>query len=189
MIAKPARHIPGEIGIWVFILGDMTVFALLFATFAYYRAQQVQIYLLSQAALNRTFGLTYTLLLLTSSWVVALGIDSVRKGRPSAARPLFAIAFACGASFVIMKCFEYSAKVRAGITPMTNDFYSFYYILTGLHLMHVLVGMIVLLFMRALARTSHPTNSQIALLECGATYWHMVDALWIVLFPLFYLMK
>jgi nitric oxide reductase NorE protein len=167
----------------------MTVFALLFATFAYYRAQQVQIYLLSQAALNRTFGLTYTLLLLTSSWVFALGIDSVRKGRPSAARPLFAIAFACGASFVIMKCFEYSAKVRAGITPMTNDFYSFYYILTGLHLMHVLVGMIVLLFMRSLARTSHPTNSQVALLECGATYWHMVDAIWIVLFPLFYLMK
>jgi len=182
-------HIPGETGIWVFVLGDMTVFAMLFAGFVYYRAEQLGLYLESQAALNQTFGAINTLLLLSSSWFVVMGTDAARRDARALAQRLFAAAFLCGAGFGLVKFFEYREKVLQGLTPVANEFYSFYYMLTGLHLLHVLIGMIVLVFVFLRARTGIRTASDRIFLEGSATYWHMVDLLWIVLFPLLYLMK
>ena len=182
-------HIPGETGIWVFVLGDMTVFAMLFAGFVFYRAEQLGLYLESQAALNQTFGAINTLLLLSSSWFVVMGTDAARRDARALAQRLFAAAFLCGAGFGLVKFFEYREKVLQGLTPVANEFYSFYYMLTGLHLLHVLIGMIVLGFVFLRVRAGIRTASDRVFLEGSATYWHMVDLLWIVLFPLLYLMK
>ena len=182
-------HVPGEVGIWVFVLGDMTVFAMLFAGFVWYRSEQLALYLQSQAALNQAFGAINTLLLLTSSWFVVMGTDAARRDARALARRLFAAAFLCGLGFALVKFFEYREKVMQGLTPVANEFYSFYYMLTGLHLLHVLIGMAVLVFVFLRTGAGIKTPQDRSFLESSATYWHMVDLLWIVLFPLLYLMK
>jgi len=84
---------------------------------------------------------------------------------------------------------EYSEKIGHDITPVTNNFYMFYFMLTGIHFMHVLLGLGVLVFLWLRSRRASITPGDIVLFESGATFWHMVDLLWIVLFPLLYLMK
>jgi nitric oxide reductase NorE protein len=184
-----SRHIPGEAGVWIFILGDMLVFALFFAVFVFYRGQNPELYLQGQATLNSNYGALNTMLLLTSSWFVVLAVGAARKSMRMPAFLLFALAFLCGAGFATVKVLEYSEKINAGIGLTTSDFYMYYFIFTGLHFFHVLIGMTALLFMCGIARRGISKPSDLAILEGGASYWHMVDLLWIILFPLLYLMK
>lgn len=189
-VALPrAKHIPGETGIWVFIGGDMMVFALFFGVFTYYRAQDVALYAASQAQLNIAWGAINTLLLLTSSLFVVLGVHAVRQRIRGVAPTMFALAMACGAGFAVIKFIEYGEKIRAGITLTTNDFFMYYYVLTGIHFLHLTIGMGALLYLWFLSRRPTHSESDISVLESGASFWHMVDLLWIVLFPLLYLMK
>lgn len=180
---------PGEAGVWVFIFGDMLIFALLFNVYVFYRAQDVELYRQSQMALDPAHGAVYTFLLLISSWFVVIAVRAARRGIDGMAPRLFAWALLCGVAFVVLKFFEYRGKVVSGITPTTNDFYMYYFILTGIHLLHVLIGIGVLAFMwrRLRARPSGPQD--MVLIESGACYWHMVDLLWVVLFALLYLMS
>lgn len=195
-------HLPGEVGIWVFILGDMLVFALFFIVFTYYRGINTELYLQSQASLNQNYGALNTLLLLLSSWFVVVAVSDVRSSvgnaaansglvqQPSSSRAsiLFALALLCGCGFATVKVIEYSEKFSAGISITSNEFFMYYYIFTGLHFLHVLVGMGVLVFLWLKARVD-VQKKDLILIESGATFWHMVDLLWIVLFPLIYLMK
>lgn len=186
---------PGEPGVWVFILGDMLMFALFFAVFVYYRAQDPALYLQSQATLNANLGALNTLLLLTSSWFVVGAVQDARGGHIARARARIALAVLCGVAFVTVKFFEYRDKLGAGITVTSNDFYMYYYMLTGIHLLHVLIGMGVLIFLwRALRQDAVQPDTPLSAtalghLESGASFWHLVDMLWIFLFALLYLMK
>lgn len=182
-------HLPGELGVWVFILGDMLMFAAFFVVFVYYRRQDVPLFVHSQCALNQHFGAINTLLMLTSSWFVALAIHSARAHAKKFCSRFFSLALLCGLGFVLIKFFEYREKIRAGIMLTTNDFYMYYYMFTGLHLMHVLIGMGVLAYLMSIARAGDFQTKNITILESGASFWHMVDILWIVLFALLYLMK
>ena len=101
----------------------------------------------------------------------------------------FALAFCCGLAFVVVKIFEYSEKFDAGFTIMTNDFYMYYFMLTGIHLIHVVIGMGVLMFLWSTTRDVVFNDEKVNILESGASFWHMVDILWIVLFALFYLAR
>jgi nitric oxide reductase NorE protein len=187
---SPAQpHLPGEVGVWVFILGDMMVFALFFVTFIYYRARDVELFAASQATLDQNRGALNTLLLLASSWFVVLGVRSLRQHLARLAPRLFGLALLCGVGFVVVKFFEYAEKIRHGVTPATNDFYMYYFIFSGIHLLHVLIGIGVLAFMIAHLRKQGASAPNLVLIEGGASYWHMVDLLWIVLFPLLYLIK
>ncbi|KJS08955.1 MAG: hypothetical protein VR73_03685 [Gammaproteobacteria bacterium BRH_c0] len=186
---RAERHMPGEEGVWVFIMGDMTVFALFFLVFAWYSGQAPELFAASQATLNAGYGLFNTCLLLTSSWFVVLAMNAVRHRLDRQAAVLFVLAACCGLGFSVIKVLEYGEKIGAGLVPVTNDFYMFYYILTGLHFVHVVIGMIVVLFMALRAWRGVNLRTHLSFLEGGASYWHMVDLLWIVLFPLIYLMK
>lgn len=88
-----------------------------------------------------------------------------------------------------MKFFEYGEKIRAGIGLTTNDFYMYYYMFTGIHLLHVVIGMAVLGFLWHVSRKGASDGENMVMLETGASFWHLVDVLWIVLFALLYLMK
>lgn len=188
-VSRPADRIPGEEGIWVFILGDMTIFGILFAAYLWYRGQQPELYAGAQQALNQNYGVINTLLLLTSSLFVVIGVQSLRRRSSAVAPWLFAGALLCGLGFIVAKYFEYSEKVSAGITPGTNEFFMYYYVLTGLHLFHLVIGMCVLVYLILKARRPELTKKQFGYVEGSACYWHMVDLLWIVLFPLLYLVK
>ncbi|NIB38825.1 cytochrome c oxidase subunit 3 family protein [Pseudomaricurvus alkylphenolicus] len=192
-VPRVKRHLPAEEGVWVFILGDMMVFSLFFLVFMYYRNQDIPTFVESQATLNLHYGALNTMLLLTSSWFVALALRSVRHNWPTHAARLIALAGACGVGFVIVKFVEYGEKIRAGLVLTTNDFYMYYYVFTGVHFLHLLIGLGVLIFLWFKARAGAPaggyTQRDIQTFEGGAAYWHMVDLLWIVLFPLIYLVK
>jgi nitric oxide reductase NorE protein len=183
------RHMPGEEGIWVFILGDILVFSLFFITFLYYRGQDLAVFVASQAQLNQRLGVLNTFLMLTSSWFVATAVQAARSGANRSTPVCLLLALLCGAGFVVAKYVEYSAKIRAGLTLNTNDFYMYYYMFTGIHLLHVIIGMGVLLYLWRISSVANYEAQTLRNLESGGSFWHVVDLLWIVLFALFYLVK
>jgi len=182
-----ARSVPGEDGLWVLIFGDLFVFSLFFMTFLYYRGGEQNVFVTSQVTLNRALGLTNTFLLLTSSLLVASATRRVREGRRGP-RALFIGAMACGFGFILIKAFEYGAKFDAGIGFTTNDFFMLYFAFTGIHLVHVLVGLVVLGLVASLSGKPGARTTGLVWIECGAIFWHLVDLLWVVLFSLFYLL-
>ena len=184
-------RLPGEPGVWILILGDMALFAIFFGVFSYYRSLDPAGYAVAQAQLNPSFGVLNTLLLLASSWFVAFGVHCARETQEAArnAAPCFALAGACGLGFAVVKFFEYGEKIAAGITLSTHDFFMYYYMFTGIHFFHVIVGMVVLLFLWRRARAGVRSSGELMFVESGASYWHMVDLLWIVLFSLLYLLR
>jgi nitric oxide reductase NorE protein len=190
-VSEPrTKHVPGEEGIWIFVLGDMTVFALLFGVFLSARAKDPALFDQGSATLNQSYGAVNTLLLLTSSLLVITGLRAVRGTLRAIAGRCFAGAMCCGAGFACLKVVEYHHELAHGLTPATNDFYMYFFLLTGLHFFHLLVGMSILAFLLVQARRSSPiSRRRYAFMEGGACFWHMVDLLWIVLFPLLYLMK
>jgi len=173
----------------MFIFGDMIVFSLFFIVFVHERAKDVGLFMESQSKLNQGYGVTNTLLMISSSWFVALAVQSARKKLGKLSPTFFALAFLCGLGFVVIKFLEYGEKIRGGITLTTNDFFMYYFMFTGIHFMHVLIGMGVLAFAYNYSRKGISEGKNINALESCATFWHLVDILWIVLFPLLYLMK
>ena len=184
-----AHGFPGELGVWIFVLGDMCIFALFFAVYLFYRQEDLPLFLQSQQTLNQNYGALNTILLLFSSLFVALAVVDVREQQGKLAPRLLLFGILCGVGFGVVKFFEYGEKLRAGIGISTNDFYMYYYIFTGIHFIHVLIGLILLsiMFFAARGRLTEPTA--ISMFESGGIFWHMVDLLWIVLFPLLYLIR
>lgn len=183
------RHLPGEPGIWIMICGDLMMFSIMFIVFLFYRRDDLALFQSSQSHLNQSFGLINTFFMLASSWFVAMAVEAARTRRIKATVVLFRLGFACGLGFAIVKIAEYAQKIRAGIVINTNDFYMYYYVFTGIHFLHVLIGMGVLAFMAQYATKGDFAPITIGHFESGASFWHLVDLLWIALFALLYLLK
>jgi nitric oxide reductase NorE protein len=179
------RRIPGEAGIWVLIGGELVAFSAFFLVFAYYRGLAPDQFQSGHLLLDHGIGLANTLILLTSSLFAALGVVRVRDGRDGAAF-WFRMALLCGGMFAAIKLFEYGQKVSAGITPLSNDFFMYYFAFTGVHLLHVVIGSGALIFAIGVCRRA-PSANRTMIVECAAIFWHLVDVLWIILFSLFYL--
>ncbi|KXF53078.1 cytochrome C oxidase subunit III [Rhodococcus sp. SC4] len=185
----PGRRIPGEEGIWVLIFGDLAVFAFIFGVYMYYRGAEPEVFMDAQRSLNQNFGAFNTVLLLVSSLLVVLAVHTVRTSNRRMAKFFLAGALLCGLGFSAIKFVEYGQKFADGIFPTTNSFFMYYFVLTGLHFFHVLIGMGVLLALIALSVKGELTDRHFSFFEGGACFWHMVDLLWIILFPLVYLVK
>jgi nitric oxide reductase NorE protein len=184
--ARASGYLPGESSMWFFILGDLLIFGVYFVCYMSYRSQNPALFLQSQHQLNQGIGVTNTVVLLTSSLFVALGTEAVRDGKSGAAFRLISGAVAFGVAFPLLKLVEWLPKIGAGHTPGENQFFMFYYLMTGMHLLHVLLGLTILGFVLRDLRSPTPN---IKFVETGAIYWHMVDLLWLLLFALFYLIK
>ena len=180
-------HVPGEASMWFFVVGDLLIFGVYFVGYMYFRGQNHQLFLASQARLNMDIGAINTVMLLTSSLFVALGTAAARAGNIAAGLRGFWIGLAFGAAFPILKMFEWIPEITAGLTPGKNLFFMYYYVMTGMHLCHVALGLVIMCFVIRNLKTS--TTPKISFIETGATYWHMVDVLWLVLFALLYLMR
>lgn len=165
--------------------GDLSAFSAFFLVFAYYRGFDPALFAASHRQLDHGIGLANTLILLTSSLFVALAVQRVRSGREGAAIWL-RLALACGGAFAVLKAVEYAQKLSAGITPLTNDFFMYYFAFTGVHLLHVVIGSGALVFAIGASR-QQASAERTMIVECAAIFWHLVDLLWIILFALFYL--
>lgn len=183
------RRIPGESGTWVFLFGDMLVFGAFFVTFLVERAKAPEVFDAARATLHVGVGVINTLVLLTSSLCVVLALNAMRAGaRPIATRAVVS-AMAFGVLFIALKVYEYVSLGTAGHGPGANDFYLYFFILTGLHLFHVCLGLGALSFVLTQTRRSELSGTRTALVEGAACFWHLVDLLWIFLFALLYLVS
>lgn len=189
MPSRTDSHVPGEVGLWVLIFGEMLVFATLFLTYLYYRGKEPRLFAASQKELNQWTGLALTLVLITGSFLVVLAVQAVQRGLRRVARRLLLGAIGCGLAFSVLKILDYREKFRHRITPETNTFYTLYFVLTGIHWFHLILGLVALTVLYRLLRKPEQSDSQMILIEGGACYWHMVDLIWIILFPLVYLIR
>ena len=183
------KRLPGDLAIWFFILAELLAFAVFFATYAFARASHVEEFNLYQQTLDRNLGALNTLLLITGSWFIVRAVQAAHRDDIKAVPPNILLAWLCGGGFLIVKVIEYAAKFGAGISMSTNTFYMFYISLTFFHFMHVILGMVILTVLWFQARNGAYGGHNAHGLESGAAYWHMVDLLWIVLFPLVYVMR
>lgn len=183
------KKIPGEVGVWIFIIGDISVFAVFFTVYLVERSKQVDLFDLSQATLNKNFGAINTVFLLISSLFVVLAVRAMRAVERLLAQRLIVGAFLCGVAFIVVKIFEYHERIAAHEIPTTNGYYLLYFVLTGLHLFHLVIGLAVLIVLWSMARRIELSTNQWAFFEGGACFWHMVDLLWLVLFPLIFLVR
>jgi nitric oxide reductase NorE protein len=177
-------------GIWIFIALDCTSFGLLFLVFMAERATQPAAFSHSAQILDWRLGFANTLILITSSFFVARATCSARSRQMVLSRRWLIAAFVVASGFGIIKAIEYTTAISSGVANLSDEFFTFYFALTGVHLVHYLIGMAVLAF---LVRTAgfgdgKETESRyLRLLDGGALFWHMVDLLWVYLFAMLYL--
>jgi nitric oxide reductase NorE protein len=184
-----AGHTPGEAGLWIFILGDMTLFAAILIVFLWERRSDPVAFEESAHQLIQPIGAANTLILLLSSYLVVRATYAHRGGRHPQSRRLIAGAVGCAAVFAGLKAFEYYSAISSGHTPSTGTFFTFYFVLTGLHLLHVIVGTALLLVWQAMLKRRRSWTGSQKVAEGIASYWHMVDLLWVAIFTLVYLVS
>lgn len=188
-----------KLGLWVFLASEILLFAALFGLYTAYRVMYPIEFVRAAAHNSVAIGTINTLILITSSATVALSLWAVRGGRMRLASGLLLFSIACGIVFLILKGIEYDHHFQEGIYPgeayrnveLTGRgarlFFNLYYLITGLHAIHVIVGLIALCWLAAGSlRGRFGPESQIKF-ELGGLYWHLVDIVWIFVWPLLYL--
>jgi len=191
-----AKYPVGDFAVWIIIYIELITFAMLFLGYAFSRRADVELFNQSQLVINQTSGFINTMILITSSFFVAKAVQSVKnmtlenyqESNKKASKWLL-FALMCGVAFLFVKISEFSHIFNQGINLSTNKFFMFYLLLTGFHFMHVLLGSVILFNLFQKTRVFGYLPDNIRGIESGASYWHMVDLLWIVLFPLIYIIR
>jgi nitric oxide reductase NorE protein len=183
---EPAELSDKVSGAWAFILIECATFSAYFIVYMLYRMHDPATFAEAQSHLSPTFGLVNTLILLASSWQVARSVHSARAGQYDAAWRQAALTVALGLAFVVSKLSEWAFEIQRGYNFETNDFFAFYFFLTGIHVVHVLLGFV---FMGVALYKLHERDVHSEALEIAGIYWHMVDFLWVVIFALLYVVR
>ena len=186
-----------KIGMWLFLFTEILLFGGLFLVYSVYRARNPAEFQTAAAELSLIIGAVNTVILLTSSLTMALSISAIRRSEKKASVIFQAITIVLAIVFLVNKYFEWGAKIGHGIYPNAPEllakphgeilFYGLYYVMTGLHAIHVLAGIVLLTIMLAYTIRGSITAQDFVKLENSGLYWHLVDIIWIYLFPLLYL--
>ncbi|MBX7137990.1 MAG: cytochrome c oxidase subunit 3 family protein [Oligoflexia bacterium] len=195
----PTAYSAAKLGMWLFLATEILLFGGLFAAFALFRWMYLEAFEHASQQLAWGWGALNTLVLLFSSFTAAMAVEAAQKGNNQRVFRLLAITIGCGFIFLIIKFIEYRAKYVHGIWPSSaewNDpqfnahyksFFGLYFCMTGLHALHVILGMGLLAWALRKARVNRYSKEYYTPVEVGALYWHLVDLIWIYLFPLLYL--
>ncbi|MCK5517474.1 MAG: cytochrome c oxidase subunit 3 family protein [Desulfobulbaceae bacterium] len=186
-----------KIGMWLFLYSEIILFGGLFVLYAVYFYKYPEFFSEGGKELNRIMGAANTIVLLVSSFTVAASITAIQRRAKKQAVGFLLFSILCGVTFLVVKYFEWTAKFHHDIYPNSetlvsgevglNIFFGLYYIITGLHGLHVIIGMILLTISLVLVLAGRVTESKYSMLENSGLYWHLVDLIWIFVFPLFYL--
>jgi cytochrome c oxidase subunit 3 len=186
-------------GMWLFLATEILLFAGLFLAYAYYREQFPETWRIASTKLDIVMGTVNTIVLITSSFTVAMSIHYTRINKPRLAFWMLAITILFALAFLVVKGFEYQHKFHDGLLPgkfFNNPefnmpggplFFSLYFLATGLHAFHVIIGMAVLVWVAARMWKMEFSGAYYTPVELGGLYWHLVDLVWIFLYPLLYL--
>ncbi|MDH7604657.1 MAG: cytochrome c oxidase subunit 3 family protein [Melioribacter sp.] len=188
-----------KMGMWLFLFTEVLLFGGMFLAYAVYRYQYSEQFHIAAMELNTTIGTINTIILLTSSLTMALSIAFIERNQKSLSIIFLSLTIFLALVFLVNKYFEWSAKFEHGIYPRSEEllnrpsgqilFFGLYYVMTGLHALHVIIGIIVLSFMLIFLLKNKITSENYNKLENSGLYWHLVDLIWIFLFPLFYLIQ
>ena len=196
-IEMPRDDVGAKLGMWVFIFTEILLFGGLFLVYAVMRHRYPEDFHLASQQLNTFIGALNTVVLLASSMTVAMSITAIQKKNKGLATLLLVITLVCAGIFLVDKYFEWGHKISMALYPGTELmeslrygyilFFSLYFFMTGLHLLHLVIGAIILTIALVKVRMGLINEERYVLLENGALYWHLVDLIWIFLFPLLYL--
>lgn len=183
---KNVFYPPGGILLWILILVELITFSAALIALAVYSRENPEVYHQSRLMLNSTFGATNTIFLLTSGFFMATTIHLLKQMKIDKAQLFLKLTMLGGLLFLTLKSIEYYQKIAHGLTLGYNTFFSFYWLLTGFHVIHVIVGLIILTFIYFNIKKK---REEIDILdaEAGAAFWHMCDLIWLLLFPTLYL--
>ncbi len=179
---------PGGILIWMVIFLELFTFSMGLVAFNFYRVDEPIIFAEGQAMLNTALGMINTLVLLTSGFLMALSVQALKSGKKKTSISLMRTTALLGVLFIVLKATEYSEKLQIGIGIEHDAFFMFYWLLTGFHFIHVLIGVVILLFLSVRTGNAVYGPSNLADIEAGAAFWHMCDLIWLMLFPVIYLL-
>ncbi|MTI88926.1 MAG: cytochrome c oxidase subunit 3 family protein [Balneolaceae bacterium] len=190
-----------KMGMWVFLVNEILFFGGLFCAYIVYRTWYPELFSEAAHELNTLWGAVNTVVLIGSSLTVAMAIRSAQKNQTKGLKINLLITIALACVFMVIKGFEYSHKFHLGIFPgeyytftgiehpQANIFFSIYYMLTGVHALHVLVGIGLITWIYLRARKGEFSSEYYTPVEITGLYWHLVDLIWIFLFPLLYLIE
>lgn len=186
-----------RMGMWLFLFTELILFGGMFLLYSVYRFQYADEFHLAAKELNTIMGAFNTAVLLTSSLTMVLAIIAIQRDQKALSILMQLITIFLALFFLVNKYFEWSAKFHHGIYPGSEEllskssgeilFFGLYYVMTGLHGIHVVVGMFLIAVMTRMTRKDIITKDSYVRLENAGLYWHLVDIIWIFLFPLFYL--
>ena len=188
-----------KLGFWLFLVSEILLFGGLFVAYIVFRSLYPDMFHEASGELNRIMGGINTIVLICSSFTMAMGVNRVQHNDPKKAVMFLAITIAFAAIFMVIKYFEYSHKIHLGLLPagfyhydgITHPraplFFSLYFVMTGLHGVHVLVGMGLITWVLLRVKRGDFSNQYYTPVELVGLYWHLVDLIWIYLFPLMYL--
>ena len=194
---KQRDRIGAKYGMWLFLFTEILFFGGMFLLYSVYRSKYPVEFHASAAEENLLLGSINTAILLTSSLFIAVAISAVKKGNYRLSVILQGATILMGIAFLGIKAVEWSEKIARGIYPNSPVldkmsmgeilFFGLYYVMTGIHGIHVFIGICVISFMVYFTLTGNITNENFSKIENTGLYWHFVDIVWIYLFPLFYL--
>jgi cytochrome c oxidase subunit III len=186
-----------RIGMWLFLYTEIILFGALFVLYAVYFHRYSELFAQGGKELDRIIGTSNTVILLVSSFTVASSITAIQRKQTTLALGCVGFSLFCGLLFLVNKYFEWSHKIHLGIFPNSetliegpaglNIFYGLYYVITGLHGLHVIIGMTLLAISFVLILREKINHNNFTMLDNSGLYWHLVDLIWIFIFPLFYL--
>ncbi len=176
-----------KLGMWLFLGTEVLLFGGLFAAYALFRAKFPALFHEQHFELNVTLGTINTVVLIFSSLTMALAVAASKKGETRKVLIFLGITIFCALAFGVNKYFEYDAKFSHHVYPNTSIFFALYFMMTGLHMIHVFAGIVLLSVLFILTKRGVFTAEYNTPIELGGLYWHLVDLIWIYLFPLLYL--
>ena len=182
------KHLSGDLAIWFFIYAELVVFGIFFLSYAISRRFNLDLFTSSQAALDPSFGAFNTVLLITGSYFVVQAVQSIAKNQRQKTSFFLLATLAMGMGFVVVKSIEFWGKYHEGFRLSSNTFFMFYWSMTFFHYMHVLLGMVIIVAIWLKNRRGGYSADNYTGIETGAAYWHMVDLVWVILFPLLYVL-
>lgn len=183
-----ARCLPGDLAMWFFILAELTVFAILIIVFAVAQYLDGAGFRAGRAELDLSIALALTLTLLTAGFCAALAVEQVRRQHQGRAALLLGVALLLGLVHVALKLGEYHHLSTRGLDLEYSTFFTLFWLITGFHFLHVWLGLAILGWMMLRCLRGAYRSDALGGLESGALYWHMVDLVWVVLFPLVYVL-
>jgi len=178
---------PGGILVWLIVVLELITFAAGAAVFIYQKGQQPSEFATGAATLNQPIAFANTLILLTGGWSMATAILSIRGNSIANTQKWLYITIATGVAFLLLKGVEFGEKIQHGATFGDDFFHTIYFALTGFHFLHVLAAVVILLYLSFALKRGRYTSSDYFDIESGGIFWHMCDLIWLVLYPVIYL--